>query len=170
MKSPQPRPELVAACEKLRIAYPEELPITRHVEEIKEAWKNHQVIVVAGDTGSGKTTQLPKIALDLGFGRAGRIGCTQPRRLAASAMARRAAQELGCELGHEVGYQVRFDDRTVKDTALKFMLMRATNNVQQIKVVKPMYLNVFDILNADKIIISEKALPIISEWLSKVEK
>lgn len=137
MKSSQPRPELVAACEKLRIAYPEELPITRHVEEIKEAWKSHQVIVVAGDTGSGKTTQLPKIALDLGFGRAGRIGCTQPRRLAASAMARRAAQELGSELGSEVGYQVRFDDRTGKNTALKFMtdgiLLAETRNDRSLR-------------------------------------
>ncbi len=137
MKSPLPRPELVASCDKLRIAFPEELPITRHVEEIKDAWKNHQVIVVAGDTGSGKTTQLPKIALALGYGRTGRIGCTQPRRLAASAMALRAAQELGSEIGNEVGYQVRFDDRTGKNTVLKFMtdgiLLAETRNDRSLR-------------------------------------
>ncbi|MBS1368985.1 MAG: ATP-dependent RNA helicase HrpA [Lentisphaeria bacterium] len=137
MTSPTPRPELVESCEKLRIAFPEELPITRHVEEIKEAWRNSQVIIVAGDTGSGKTTQLPKIALALGFGRTGRIGCTQPRRLAATAMARRAAQELGCETGGEVGYQVRFDDRTKRSTVLKFMtdgiLLAETRNDRSLK-------------------------------------
>ena len=115
------RPELVSVIEKFRVELPEVLPITRHAAEIAGAWKNHQVIIVAGDTGSGKTTQLPKIALQAGFGRSGRIGCTQPRRLAAVAMARRAAAELNCELGEGVGYQVRFDDRTTSQTALKFM-------------------------------------------------
>lgn len=137
MKTPVPRPELVSSCEKLRIAFPEELPITRHIDEIKEAWRNNQVIIVAGDTGSGKTTQLPKIALALGYGRTGRIGCTQPRRLAASAMARRAAQELGCDLGNEVGYQVRFDDRTKSSTVLKFMtdgiLLAETRNDRSLR-------------------------------------
>ena len=103
------------------IRYPEELPITRHLAEIRDAWKKSQLIIVAGDTGSGKTTQLPKIALEFGWGKSGRIGCTQPRRLAASAMARRVADELGTELGAAVGYQVRFDDRTGPETALKFM-------------------------------------------------
>lgn len=104
-----------------RIRYPEELPITRHLAEIRDAWKKSQLIIVAGDTGSGKTTQLPKIALEFGWGKSGRIGCTQPRRLAASAMARRVADELGTELGAAVGYQVRFDDRTGPETVLKFM-------------------------------------------------
>ena len=115
------RPEFVSAIEKFRLELPDVLPITRHAAEIKAAWQSHQVIIVAGDTGSGKTTQLPKIALQAGFGRSGRIGCTQPRRLAAVAMARRAAAELNCETGNEVGYQVRFDDRTTSRTVLKFM-------------------------------------------------
>lgn len=119
--APPVKPELAASCEQLAIRFPEELPIVRHVDEIREAWSRRQVIIVGGDTGSGKTTQLPKIALSLGFGRTGRIGCTQPRRLAAVAMARREAQELGCECGTAVGYQVRFDDRTCRETALKFM-------------------------------------------------
>ena len=119
--APPVKPELAASCEQLTIRFPEELPIVRHVDEIREAWSRRQVIIVGGDTGSGKTTQLPKIALSLGFGRTGRIGCTQPRRLAAVAMARREAQELGCECGTAVGYQVRFDDRTCRETALKFM-------------------------------------------------
>lgn len=111
-------PEYAASCEQLRIAYPEELPITRHLDEIKQLWQEHPLIIVGGDTGSGKTTQLPKVALELGWGRFGRVGCTQPRRIAASAMARRAAQELGCEPGTAVGYQVRFDDRTSRGTVL----------------------------------------------------
>ncbi|WP_294482575.1 ATP-dependent RNA helicase HrpA [uncultured Victivallis sp.] len=134
---PQPRRELIKSCEKLRIEFPEELPISRHVDEIKEAWRSNQVIIVAGDTGSGKTTQLPKIALALGYGRTGRIGCTQPRRLAATAMARRAARELGCDTGNEVGYQVRFDDRTQRSTVLKFMtdgiLLAETRNDRNLK-------------------------------------
>ncbi len=114
-------PEYAAACERLRIAFPPELPISRHIDEIEAAWREAPVIIVGGDTGSGKTTQLPKIALQLGFGRTGRIGCTQPRRLAAMAMARRAAQELNAGFGREVGYQVRFDDQTTNGTVLKFM-------------------------------------------------
>ncbi len=114
-------PVWVATCEQFRIEFPEELPISQHIEEIKQAWSSNSVIIVGGDTGSGKTTQLPKIALSLGAGRYGLIGCTQPRRIAASAMSRRVAQELGCELGTGVGYQVRFEDRTTKSTVLKFM-------------------------------------------------
>ena len=90
--------------------------------------QRHQVVIVCGDTGSGKTTQLPKIALELGRGRAGqekngkRIGCTQPRRIAATSVARRVAEEMQVEPGQEVGYQIRFEDRTQRDaTAVKFM-------------------------------------------------
>ena len=75
-------PEYAASSERLRIAYPEELPITRHLDEIRRLWQEHPLIIVGGDTGSGKTTQLPKVALELGWGRFGRIGCTQPRRIA----------------------------------------------------------------------------------------
>ncbi len=85
--------------------------------------EQHQVVVVCGDTGSGKTTQLPKIALEMGRGREGlRIGCTQPRRIAATSVAKRVAEEMGVGLGEEVGYQIRFEDRTTRDkTVVKFM-------------------------------------------------
>ncbi len=104
-----------------KIRYPAELPITLRVDEIREIWRRNQLIIVCGATGSGKTTQLPKIALELRGDASGLIGCTQPRRLAATAMAGRTARELGVNLGREVGYQVRFDDRTGRDTVVKFM-------------------------------------------------
>ena len=110
-----------AAADKLRIEYPAELPVSAKAEAIKAAWQQSQIIIVGGETGSGKTTQLPKIALELGCGRQGKIGCTQPRRIAAIAMARRLAQELHCTCGKEVGSQVRFEDRTSPETVLKFM-------------------------------------------------
>ena len=118
---PQSAPSALPPADRLHWSYPENLPITARVEDIKQLWRTHPVVIIGGDTGSGKTTQLPKIALELGRGRAGRIGCTQPRRLAATAMARRVATELGVECGAEVGYQVRFDDRTRRDTVVKFM-------------------------------------------------
>ncbi len=100
--------------------YPD-LPISRHRQEIAAALRRHQVIVVVGETGSGKTTQLPKIALEVAGNRRGKLGCTQPRRLAAVAVARRIAEEVGCEPGGYVGYQVRFDDHTSAETRLKLM-------------------------------------------------
>ncbi len=101
-------------------SYPD-LPICRHRQEIAEALRRHQVIVVVGETGSGKTTQLPKIALEVAGARRGKLGCTQPRRLAAVAVARRIAEEMGCDPGGYVGYQVRFDDQTSPETQLKLM-------------------------------------------------
>ena len=112
---------LVDAAARLKIAYPEELPVTRCRREIMDAIRDNPVVIVCGSTGSGKTTQLPKIALELGRGRAGVIGCTQPRRLAATAMARRVAAEMECEPGRGVGYKVRFDDCTSSETVVKFM-------------------------------------------------
>ncbi len=100
--------------------YPD-LPISRHRQEVAAALRRHQVIVVVGETGSGKTTQLPKIALEVAGERRGKLGCTQPRRLAAVAVARRIAEEVGCEPGGYVGYQVRFDDHTGPETKLKLM-------------------------------------------------
>ncbi len=103
------------------VQLPSELPITAHRERILDALARHQIIIVSGDTGSGKTTQLPKLALLADRGRSGRVGITQPRRLAAVSMARRVAEELHCHLGHQVGYQVRFDDHTSDETIIKFM-------------------------------------------------
>ena len=103
------------------IRYPEELPISASRDVIAEAITRHQVVVVAGETGSGKTTQLPKICLDIGRGVGGRIGHTQPRRIAARSVAERIAEELGVELGTTVGYQVRFNDHSSPDTLIKLM-------------------------------------------------
>jgi ATP-dependent helicase HrpA len=102
----------------LEIAYPPELPVSQVRQEIARVIAENQVVIVAGETGSGKTTQLPKICLELGRER---IGHTQPRRIAARSVAERIASELGVELGGLVGYQVRFDDRSARDTRVKLM-------------------------------------------------
>jgi ATP-dependent helicase HrpA len=96
------------------ITFPEELPVSGRRHEIAEALRRHQVIIVSGETGSGKTTQLPKICLELGRGEKGLIGHTQPRRIAASSTAKRIAQELNSPLGELVGYKVRFNDTLSK--------------------------------------------------------
>ncbi|WP_431152838.1 ATP-dependent RNA helicase HrpA [Acidovorax facilis] len=113
----------------LRITFPESLPVSGKREEIMEAIKKHQVIIVCGETGSGKTTQLPKIALALGRGKCNAkpgtkgqlIGHTQPRRIAASSVAKRIAEELNTPLGDVVGFKVRFQDRLSRDASVKLM-------------------------------------------------
>jgi ATP-dependent helicase HrpA len=105
----------------VRISFPPELPVTQRRDDIAAAIRDHQVVVVAGETGSGKTTQLPKICLELGRGKDRLIGHTQPRRIAARSVAERIAEELGTELGDLVGYQVRFTDRTSRSSRLKLM-------------------------------------------------
>ena len=103
------------------ITYPTELPIAARRDDIARAISDNQVVIVAGETGSGKTTQIPKICLELGRGLEQMIGHTQPRRLAARTVAQRIAQELGTGLGELVGYQVRFTDRVSQGTAIKLM-------------------------------------------------
>ncbi|HYD80688.1 MAG TPA: ATP-dependent RNA helicase HrpA [Paucimonas sp.] len=103
------------------IVFPEELPVSGKRHEIAKALQEHQVIIVCGETGSGKTTQLPKICLELGRGRGGLIGHTQPRRIAASSTAKRIAQELGSPLGEHVGFKVRFTDTLSKGASVKLM-------------------------------------------------
>lgn len=101
--------------------YPAELPVARHRETIARAVAAHPVVVVSAETGSGKTTQIPKICLDLGRGERGLIGCTQPRRIAALTVAARVAEELGNVPGRLVGHQIRFDARLGPGTCIKFM-------------------------------------------------
>jgi ATP-dependent helicase HrpA len=103
------------------ITYPAQLPVSQKKDDILAAIRDHQVVIVAGETGSGKTTQIPKICLELGRGVLGSIGHTQPRRLAARTVADRIAEELGTELGDAVGYKVRFTDRSSDDTLVKLM-------------------------------------------------
>ena len=105
------------------IVYPEELPVSARREEIATAIAEHQVVIVAGETGSGKTTQLPKICLELGRGVTGMIGHTQPRRIAARSVAERIASELGTPIGRDgvVGYQVRFTEEVGENTLVKLM-------------------------------------------------
>jgi ATP-dependent helicase HrpA len=103
------------------ISYPAELPVSQRRAELAAAIRDHQVVIIAGETGSGKTTQLPKICLELGRGIVGQIGHTQPRRIAARTVADRIAAELGTELGQVVGYKVRFADTTGDDTLIKVM-------------------------------------------------
>jgi len=104
-----------------RCSFPDELPITSKKDQIVRAIKAHQVLIVAGDTGSGKSTQIPKMCLEAGRGILGKIGCTQPRRIAATTISQRIAQELGEQVGRFVGYKIRFSDRTGPDAYIKVM-------------------------------------------------
>lgn len=104
-----------------KVTYPESLPVSQRKDDILAAIRDHQVVVVAGETGSGKTTQIPKICLELGRGVRGQIGHTQPRRIAARTVAERIAEELDRPLGSTVGYKVRFTDQVGDDTLVKVM-------------------------------------------------
>ncbi len=104
-----------------RIEFPPELPISARADEITAAIAENQVVILAGETGSGKTTQIPKMCLAAGRGQRGRIACTQPRRVAALSVSRRVAEELGVDWGREVGCKIRFDDRTTGQTVIKFL-------------------------------------------------
>ncbi|MDE3129735.1 MAG: DEAD/DEAH box helicase, partial [Acidobacteriota bacterium] len=128
------------------ITYPEELPVSARRADIAAALASHQVVVVAGETGSGKTTQLPKILLELGRGRAGQIGHTQPRRIAARSVAERVAFELGVPLGGAVGYQVRFTDESADETLVKVM----TDGVLLAQIQRDPMLRRYDTLIIDE--------------------
>ncbi|MEJ5207704.1 DUF3418 domain-containing protein [Denitratimonas sp. CY0512] len=141
----------VAACQARREALPVpefdlSLPVAREAERIIELIGRHQVIVVAGETGSGKTTQLPKMCLAAGRGAAGLIGCTQPRRIAARAVANRVARELGVELGGAVGYQVRFNERVSERSHIKFM----TDGILLAEIQSDRYLSAYDTIIVDE--------------------
>lgn len=113
---PPPRPQ-----PNFRIEFPPELPISARADEIIGLLLKHQVIVLAGETGSGKTTQIPKMVLAAGGGTRGKIACTQPRRVAAASVSRRVAEELNVDWGKEVGCKIRFADQTSPQTVVKFM-------------------------------------------------
>ncbi|WP_282297782.1 ATP-dependent RNA helicase HrpA [Stenotrophomonas sp. PS02289] len=128
------------------ISLDDSLPIAREAERITALIRDHQVVVIAGETGSGKTTQLPKLCLAAGRGVAGMIGCTQPRRIAARAVATRVAQELQSELGSTVGYQVRFTDRVGDDARIKFM----TDGILLAEISSDRWLSQYDTLIVDE--------------------
>ncbi len=128
------------------ISYPEDLPVSQRREDLLNALRNHQVVVVAGDTGSGKSTQLPKLCLEVGLGRRGFIGHTQPRRIAARTIAERIASELRVEVGAAVGYAVRFTDHVSDTTLIKVM----TDGILLAEIQRDR-----DLLRYDTIIIDE---------------
>jgi ATP-dependent helicase HrpA len=129
-----------------RIRYPAQLPVTARRADIAAAIRDHQVVIVAGETGSGKTTQIPKICLELGRGVRGMIGHTQPRRLAARTVAARIAEELGTELGDAVGWKVRFTDHVGENTLVKLM----TDGILLAELVGDRTLSRYDTLIIDE--------------------
>ncbi|HHF6548693.1 TPA: ATP-dependent RNA helicase HrpA [Haemophilus influenzae] len=128
------------------IVFPESLPVSQRKVEIQKLLSEHQIIVVAGETGSGKTTQLPKMCLELGLGNLGMIGHTQPRRIAARSVAARIAEELETELGGLVGYKVRFNDQISDDTQIKLM----TDGILLAEIQNDRFLNQYSCLIIDE--------------------
>lgn len=128
------------------IEFPENLPVSQRKAEIQKLISQHQVVVIAGETGSGKTTQLPKMCLELGLGTKGLIGHTQPRRIAARSVATRIAEELKTELGDLVGYKVRFNDQISENTLVKLM----TDGILLAEIQNDRFLNQYDTLIIDE--------------------
>jgi ATP-dependent helicase HrpA len=126
--------------------YPAALPIVHQVPTIREAIRQHQVIVITGETGSGKTTQIPKICVEAGQGRYGIIACTQPRRIAATSLARQVARELNTELGSRVGYRIRFADYSRLTNLIQFM----TDGILLTEIQRDRYLNAYDTIIVDE--------------------
>ncbi|HFG1970549.1 TPA: ATP-dependent RNA helicase HrpA [Vibrio cholerae] len=129
-----------------KIEYPALLPVSQKRDDIAKAIANHQVVIVAGETGSGKTTQLPKICAELGRGKYGLIGHTQPRRLAARSVANRIAEEMETELGGFVGYKVRFTDQISDQTQIKLM----TDGILLAEIQNDRFLNQYDTIIIDE--------------------
>ena len=129
-----------------RLEYPSDLPISSYREEIVELIRTRQAIVVCGETGSGKSTQLPKFCLEAGLGRQAMIGHTQPRRLAARSIATRLCEEMDCQMGGQVGYQVRFGDQTGPDTLVKLM----TDGILLAETGSDRFLDQYDALIIDE--------------------
>ncbi|MGO1297694.1 MAG: ATP-dependent RNA helicase HrpA [Vibrio sp.] len=130
----------------VHIDYPDQLPVSQKRDDIAQAIANHQVVIVAGETGSGKTTQLPKICAELGRGKYGLIGHTQPRRLAARSVANRIAEEMKTPLGDVVGYKVRFSDQVSPDTQVKLM----TDGILLAEIQNDRFLNQYDTIIIDE--------------------
>ena len=128
------------------ISYPDELPVSQKRDDIASAIANNQVVIVAGETGSGKTTQLPKICLELGLGTRGLIGHTQPRRLAARSVANRIADELNSPLGEVVGFKVRFADAMSDNSYIKLM----TDGILLAELTSDRFLNQYDAIIIDE--------------------
>ena len=128
------------------ILYAEGLPVSERADEIASFIRNNQVVVLTGETGSGKTTQLPKIALAAGRGRYGLIGHTQPRRIAASSVATRIAKELGEEVGQSVGFKVRFTEKGAQDGFIKLM----TDGILLAETQGDKFLNAYDTIIIDE--------------------
>jgi len=127
------------------IRYPD-LPVAHKKDEIKALIDKHQVVIIAGETGSGKTTQIPKMCLELGRGVAGYIGHTQPRRLAARSVAARIAEELDTEIGQSVGFKVRFSDKVSDISLVKLM----TDGIMLAEIQQDRYLNQYDTIIIDE--------------------
>ncbi|MBS0212985.1 MAG: DUF3418 domain-containing protein [Proteobacteria bacterium] len=137
---------LARAASAPKPTFDDSLPIAREAQRIVALIRAHRVVVIAGETGSGKTTQLPKLCLAAGRGAAGMIGCTQPRRIAARSVARRVAQELQVPLGGAVGFQVRFNDSVGPDTRIKFM----TDGILLAEMQVDRWLSAYDTLIIDE--------------------
>ncbi len=129
-----------------KIHFQNDLPIHDRLSEITETIKNNQVVILTGETGSGKTTQLPKICLSLGLGKTGYIGHTQPRRIAARSIAQTIANDLNSKIGEYVGYKIRFSDKTAETTYVKCM----TDGILLSEIYSDPYLNAYDALIIDE--------------------